>query len=1495
MNIKRAFFMAVLVVALAALAVPLVGLRASAAGTVAGKSATARAEAARATAAVQQQVEQQEVVGETRGGGEAAGGKISVETMKALGLTRVANPAEASARVGQKLQGKKRGGGEVSIQSGQPLLLDARSALSAALITTIGGRDNQFSEVTLIADWDGREDCAADREQKVDDFSSSETEIDQSLTRAAISEHTVANGFNENVYYYGDSLGNLWVGTDTNPGLGSGVQIDALRQINIPALYNTGASGGFTLTGAGCTDDQVAVTGIAVNPVADLCDFGLAGTIGEIVYVSVFDSEGCTANAAGQIIRTRILEFAFTDGAGAGAATPAGVRQIQTSTLGNIAGVSVDDDGSLYFQLVDLIQFTGGAIFKLTELPRSTCGGVNCISRVIPPVAAVPTNINVWQGTAANPIVTAGGVRGTNYSGPSTLFGDVVALANGGCNVLYAAVSPSFVAGAVSFEQLTQGLFPAPSAFTAGTPSMIISFADCSGLFDICSGNATGSVSVNVGGILPVADGFADVAQNGLTRTPGVNNFRIFAQGNGPNLAPAAGGTAIVPGTPVGLKKIDMQIDYTLHSGLAVNEQNTVFVISGGTPAGIGKNPSPMLGEVLCFEDGCPADRRADFVDLRDSTLPNPPASGGNTSTTGVSDRFDHIFYQSPLDQVTLTPGGLAGLADGFLRYTNRLAPNAISPGVALGNTERVQGDDTTTGSVVGGVFVPAPIFFEWLDAGHQVAGGDDQNSPNRGDDSDSIPGTALGSPAPIPAVPNSSAAGTQRNGGFEYLFGGPVGNCVWNGFFLNSNGNITFGVGSTANTPLVPNFRTGPPRIAPAWTDLNPASRGVACGTFPVQAVGFANVNAFKVRWINVPEFGDEACTVGGIIGGVFVPNLAGASNTFSVTLFDDGTGADENTTETLSATAAVGNNIDDGAAVFDRLEGPTDLRFTREPNTQVLVGCSPRPEGSGVMIFDYCRMDLLGTEEQPVLTGFSIGGASPFNTGLNPPGLCETNLGCAALAADAGTFGVINCLPSPNQIAAVGCNCLIGEGTEPTIFELFNEGLTAGTGSGGEVTFARPDFDLRFEGNDAVLCSSARQRDLNRGRVGFLGIGCTFPANPVLCVAGTGSAIVPGTFVTTPTTTGIVNALCAVQLNLVGCGFFPNETTVICQGFQTETGLPLQRNGKTVTTTAELRCDTNGDGILEAAIALTNVTPVNCNLVRATIPALASRPGTAFGDACCGGIANVVVTTTFTAGDNNVFGAFTRTASCTLQLGTRAPVVFSVTPSDGSCALPIQNLLISGACFCFVQEAGATDIIGGVTSVIFQDRANPANTITVGLNPSASGQVKPLTCQLLDVEVNFTSANAGKTFLVFVVGTGGTSRNLTAAVAGAPAGCPLGNEQGIQVTFTCSSSTIPTPVPTPDIAVVTACLLDRQPTGQFFLDVTVTNAKDGATATISGQAPKKIKVIEVAPGTTNPTKLRLVKKICQALPGNIVVTNPGPNGAASQPFNCTAVCPAQ
>jgi hypothetical protein len=596
-------------------------------------------------------------------------------------------------------------------------------------------------------------------------------------------------------------------------------------------------------------------------------------------------------------------------------------------------------------------------------------------------------------------------------------------------------------------------------------------------------------------------------------------------------------------------------------------------------------------------------------------------------------------------------------------------------------------------------------------------------------------------------------------------------------------------------------------------------------------------------------------------------------ASNTFAVTLYDDGTGIDENANQPLNPANPIGNN----AVPFDLQEGPTDLRFTRVNFTNptggsVIVGCPPRREGSGIFVFEYCRMDLLGTADFPVITGYSIGGLNP----LNPPGLCETNLSVAAAAADQGTFGVL----AGGQIAAVGCNCCIGEGTEPTIFELFNEGLQASTGSGGEITFAKPDFDLRFEGNDAALCTSSRQRDANRGKVCFLGIGCAPPSD--ICLA-----VVAGTFVTTPTTTGLVNAICQVPLNLVGCGFFPNEVTTICQGFEAETGVPLQRPGKTVTTAATLACDTNGDGIAESVVVLTSVTPVSCNLITATIPVTASLPGTGFPAACCGGPATITVTTTFTAGDNNVFGPFTRTTVCPLALGNRAPVVFSATPSSQVCNGPEQDLLITGACFQFVGLSGTPPAATTfqVTSVFLQDAATGA--IVLPCQPFVV-----INNNLIDASFCLTSASAGHSFLVFVTNAFGTSRNTTGVVTGQP--CPItGNEQGSVVKFTCNAPGTPGGGNTPVIATVTGCHLDRSDTGQFFLDVTGTNIKEGATVTVGGVTPKKIKVVAVEPGTSNPTTLRLVKKVCNGLPGDIIITNTVANGGASAPKLCTEKCP--
>src|SRR5205807_6563583 len=218
----------------------------------------------------------------------------------------------------------------------------------------------------------------------------------------------------------------------------------------------TNSGGTFGSLPAGtCTSETVAITGIAVNPVADLTDFGAScGTIGEVVYVSILDTQGCNSNAANQPIRTRILAFAFTDG-GEGGVTPAGSALLIFSSPLSNSGIALDDDGSLYFHLADLQQFTGGAIFKATELPHNAPGVSSCVpaSRVNRTITNIPT----VTLTSLTPATNGNGVRVTNFSSAAPngtggittsltpTFGNVVALASGPHNVIYAALARSFV------------------------------------------------------------------------------------------------------------------------------------------------------------------------------------------------------------------------------------------------------------------------------------------------------------------------------------------------------------------------------------------------------------------------------------------------------------------------------------------------------------------------------------------------------------------------------------------------------------------------------------------------------------------------------------------------------------------------------------------------------------------------------------------------------------------------------------------------------------------------------------------------------------------------------------------------------------------------------------------------------------------------------------------------------------------------------------------
>ncbi len=78
---------------------------------------------------------------------------------------------------------------------------------------------------------------------------------------------------------------------------------------------------------------------------------------------------------------------------------------------------------------------------------------------------------------------------------------------------------------------------------------------------------------------------------------------------------------------------------------------------------------------------------------------------------------------------------------------------------------------------------------------------------------------------APIAAITNSDdAATTVPMGTFSFPFYG-VTHTGAETFGVSSNGVVTFGAGDPSNTPNANDARTGLPRIAALWADLNPAT----------------------------------------------------------------------------------------------------------------------------------------------------------------------------------------------------------------------------------------------------------------------------------------------------------------------------------------------------------------------------------------------------------------------------------------------------------------------------------------------------------------------------------------------------------------------------------------------------------------------------------------------------------------------------------------------
>lgn len=97
---------------------------------------------------------------------------------------------------------------------------------------------------------------------------------------------------------------------------------------------------------------------------------------------------------------------------------------------------------------------------------------------------------------------------------------------------------------------------------------------------------------------------------------------------------------------------------------------------------------------------------------------------------------------------------------------------------------------------------------------------------------------------------------------GFEF----PFGDHAYQEVFVNSNGNLTFGARSSELGGLA-SLVSGPPRIAPLFTDLDPSAATGENGVYVL-----ALPNRVRITWLGVPEFATEN------------------SNTVQVTLFDNG-----------------------------------------------------------------------------------------------------------------------------------------------------------------------------------------------------------------------------------------------------------------------------------------------------------------------------------------------------------------------------------------------------------------------------------------------------------------------------------------------------------------------------------------------------------------------------------------------------------------------------